>query len=406
MSSSLIDDLSRQCDRDGLSWSEDGVADLAEAGALTDLFAVLSTVPDGRRSQGLRYPLAMLLVVTVTAVLCGARSLAGVRRWALGAPVAVRAAMRVPGDDPCALPAVSTFGRALAKVDGDGFDDAAYGFLGALVDEVEGDEPWNDGPVGLAVDGKTSRGARDRDTKAPHLVAAVRQDTGTVAAQRQVAVKSNETRAFAPLLDTLDIAGMAVTADAMQTTRPNAKYLRTRGAYYVLPVKANQPRLFETINAMDWEHPDVRVHTTMETSKGRREERVLRVLPAPKGLPFPDATQVFLIERTTYGRRGVRIGCTAEVGVTSVPALLAGPVRLSRLIRGQWSIETVHNIRDVTYREDNSRIRKGNAPRIMATCRNLAISLARLAGWHGIPQAHDHYRAHPDQAAQLLGLNM
>lgn len=402
MPSSLIDDLARHCDEEDLSWRCQ-VEELADAGVLDDLYTVLLGVPDGRRAQGRRYPLASLLALTVTAVLCGARSLIAVRRWAVGAPSAVLTALRVLGGDSQALWAVSTLGRALAKVDGDGFDDAVYGYLGRLNAGIDGEEPWPDGPLGLAVDGKTERGAKDADTKPPHLVAAVRQDTGTVAAQRQVKAKSNETTAFAPLLDTLDIAGMAITADAMQTTRKNAKYLRRRGAYYVFPVKENQPRLFDAIDALDWENPDTPLHATIEDTRGRHEERVLRVLPAPADLPFPDATQVLLIERTTTGR-GDKIGATAELGVTSIPALLAGPAKLSSLVRGQWTIETVHNIRDVTYREDASRVRKGTAPRVLATCRNLAISLARLAGWDNIPAAHDHYRAHPDEAVHLLGL--
>ena len=404
MPSSLIEDLVRHRASEDLSWPPYEEEGPAAQEALSGLYEVLASVPDGRRAQGIRYPLGMLLAVTVTAVLCGARSLIGVRRWAGTAPSAVLASLRVPGGDPRNLPAASTLGRALAKVDGDGLDDALYAHLGRVHAEADGGDPWPDGPLGIAVDGKTARGAKDPDTKAPHLVAAVRHDTGSVLGQRQVTVKSNETTAFAPVPATVDIAGAAITADAMQTTRKNAKYTHKRGAYYVLPVKENQPRLFAAIDAMAWTDPDVPTHTTTETNRGRRETRVMKVLPAPADLPFPHATQVFLIERTTTGRKGDKTAYTAELGISSIPALLAGPAKLNSLVRGQWSIEVVHNIRDVTYREDASRVRTGAAPRVIATCRNLAISLAHLAGWTGIPAAHDHYRAHPDEAAHLLGL--
>ena len=407
MPSSLIDDLARHCEDEALAWPPvglEGLEGLTGRGALSGLHEVLAGVPDGRRPQGIRHALPMLLAITVTAVLCGARSLIGVRRWAGSAPSAVLAALHVPNGDPGNLPAVSTLGRALAKVDGDGFDDAVYGYLALTHAEADGEGPCPDGPAGISVDGKSIRGAKDAGTKPPHLVAAARHDTGSVLGQRQVATKSNETTAFAPLLDTIDIAGAAITADAMQTTRKNAEYVHRHGAYYVLPVKENQPKLFAAIDAMAWQDPDVPTHTTVEINRGRPETRVMKVLPAPADLPFPHAAQVLLIERTTTGRRNGKTAYTAELGVSSIPTLLAGPAKLNSLVRGQWSIEVVHNIRDVTYHEDASRVRTGNAPRVMATCRNLAISLAHLAGWDTAPAAHDYYRAHPDQATHLLGL--
>jgi predicted transposase YbfD/YdcC len=90
--------------------------------------------------------------------------------------------------------------------------------------------------------------------------------------------------------------------------------------------------------------------------------------------------------------------------VTSLTPDHADPARLAALIRGHWSIEALHHIRDVTPREDASQVRTGHAPRIMASLRNLAIALARLMGWTNITAANDHYRAQPDHALQLLGL--
>ncbi len=72
--------------------------------------------------------------------------------------------------------------------------------------------------------------------------------------------------------------------------------------------------------------------------------------------------------------------------------------QLAALIRGHWSIEALHHIR-----EDTSRVRTGTAPRIMASLRNLAIGLARLIGWTNIAAATDHYRSHPADGLQLLG---
>ena len=95
----------------------------------------------------------------------------------------------------------------------------------------------------------------------------------------------------------------------------------------------------------------------------------------------------------------------AALAISSAPARLAGPAEFATMIRGHWGIESLHH-RDTTYREDASRVRTGTAPRIMASIRNQAISLARTAGWTNIAQAIDHYRSHPADALQLLGLIM
>ncbi|MBT2234927.1 hypothetical protein [Nonomuraea sp. NEAU-A123] len=80
------------------------------------------------------------------------------------------------------------------------------------------------------------------------------------------------------------------------------------------------------------------------------------------------------------------------------------PPQLAALIRGHWSIEALHHIRDVTYREDACRARIGAVPRVLASLRNLAIGLARLLGWTNIASATDHYRSHPADGLQLLGV--
>ncbi|WP_394303053.1 hypothetical protein [Sphaerimonospora cavernae] len=90
--------------------------------------------------------------------------------------------------------------------------------------------------------------------------------------------------------------------------------------------------------------------------------------------------------------------------ITSLNPYQATPAQIAALIRGHWSVEALHHIRDATYREDHSKIRTGTTPRAMATFRNIAIGLAHLIGWDNIAAAIDHYRAHPDHGLQLLGL--
>ncbi|MFI6063188.1 hypothetical protein [Streptomyces sp. NPDC051286] len=76
--------------------------------------------------------------------------------------------------------------------------------------------------------------------------------------------------------------------------------------------------------------------------------------------------------------------------------------QLGEHIREHWGVEALHHLRDVTLREDASKIRTGNAPRAMASLRNTVLALAELAGWRNHAAAVDHYRSHPDHALDLI----
>lgn len=91
--------------------------------------------------------------------------------------------------------------------------------------------------------------------------------------------------------------------------------------------------------------------------------------------------------------------------LTSLPADLAGPIELDRLVRGHWAIENrIHYVRDVTFDEDRSQAYTGNGPRTLATCRNLAISALRLHGHTNIARALRHIARNITRALTILGL--
>lgn len=107
----------------------------------------------------------------------------------------------------------------------------------------------------LALDGKTVRGSRGPDGEARHLLAVIDQQTRAVLGQVEVAGKTNEITAFAPLLDTLthlDLTGVVITADALHTQREHVADLRARGAHWVRTVKGNQPRLRRQLAGLPW----------------------------------------------------------------------------------------------------------------------------------------------------------
>jgi len=396
--SSLIDTLARQLE------PLPAIEDPWDVPELPTLVDALAAVPDPRGTRGQRYPFAFLLTAGVVAVLCGVRSLLGITRWIKGAD---RQLLTVLGLDDKAVwtaPADSTLGRAFKDTDADALDDAAGAWLRQVL--AHGQPPsGSTRPAlrGLAFDGKVMRGAAAAGADQPHLVSVVDHVTRTVLAQRAVDTKSNEITAFAPTLKSIDLTDCVVTADALHTQRAHAETIHAAGGFYLFPAKHNQPGLYDAIDQLPWDNAPM-AHTVTEEVRGRVERRDLKVLPAPLNLPFPHAAQVLLIERTTTGRGDGKIHCYAELAVTSAPWHRASPETLSRLVRGQWAVETVHMIRDVTYREDASRVRTGSTPRVMATLRNLATSIISLMNWRSVPQANDHYRDHPHHALQAIGL--
>ncbi|MFI6637946.1 ISAs1 family transposase [Nonomuraea fuscirosea] len=368
---------------------------------LPTLAEVLDTLPDPRSRRGRRYRLGPLLALSLLAVLGGATSLKQITRIITGYDPHLRTQAGLPATIRLAA---STLGRLLARLDGDAFDTAVYGYLTALTTDpptTSSPPPHHTPLTGLAVDGKTLRGSRTGDNTV-HLLAATHHDTQTVAAQQQVKAKSNEIPAFTPLLRSLDLTSTVITADALHTQHAHAQQVIADGGHYLFIVKGNQPTLHRRLKALPWREAILNDRTD-ETGHGRREIRRMKICTARPALPFPHAAQAIQIKRRRTTHKTGKTTIVTVYAITSLPPGRVTHTQLAALIRGHWSIEALHHIRDVTYREDTSRVRTGTAPRIMASLRNLAIGLARLIGWTNIAAATDHYRSHPTDGLQLLG---
>lgn len=297
--------------------------------------------------------------------------------------------------------------RVLQAVDGDALDAAISAWLQARTDDYAPGEP-----DAVAVDGKSLRGTFGRTGGAGvHLLAALAHDRGTVLGQRQVPPGTSEIAEVAPLLDTVDLDGLVITADALHTTRAHARYLVSRGADYVFTVKANQSGLHHHLTALPWD--DIPTLTTTETGHGRTEHRTVRLAPLATdttdagylNLGFPHATHAFRIDRRTTLHTSGQLRTHTALGLTSLTDHRAHPHTVARYVRGHWHIENrLHWIRDVTYGEDHSRVRTGTAARTMASLRNLAISALRLAGHTNIAQALRHMARDTTRPLQLLGI--
>jgi predicted transposase YbfD/YdcC len=375
------------------------------------LLAYLASVPDPRAARGRRHPLVAILGLAAAAVLAGARSIAAIAEWAADAPQPVRAALGARRDAPghFAVPAEATIRRTLSRLDPDA--------LAAVVGAWLADRDRDPGPAGagrrraVAVDGKTLRGARpqapDGDGRPVHLLAAMDHTSRAVLAQRQVGGAPEEVPAFAPLLAPLDLAGVVVTTDALQTHPEAAEFLVTgKRAHYLFVVKANQPTLLDRCQRLPW-HRVPELDRTRDRGHGRIEVRTLKAVSVHQ-FGFPHAAQVLQVTRKTrdlhdHPRRFTTV--TVYV-ITSLTHAQAGPARLADLIRGHWAIEALHHVRDTTFAEDGSQVRTGAAPSVMAALRNLVIGVVSRAGPVNVAATLRRHARNPRRPLATLGIGL
>ncbi|MEU2826767.1 ISAs1 family transposase [Streptomyces bacillaris] len=366
---------------------------------LPGLLERLAEVPDPRDPRGVRHRLAVVLALTACAVLAGATSLLAVGEWIADAPGHVLEQVGA-NPDPLlpvrVLPAESTVRRLLARVDGDALDRAVGRWLADRL-------PKATGLRGLAVDGKSLRGAAKANGRKVHLLAALEHATGLVLAQMDVGEKTNEITCFQPLLDTLaDLAGVVVTSDAMHTQREHADYLLDRAAHYIVIVKGNQKKLRRRLKSLPWKDIPLQGRTRA-TGRGRSEIRRIKAATV-NSLLFPGARQAVQIKRRRTDRKTGKTTVKTVYAVTSLTAEQATPAQLAQLVRDHWTIEALHHVRDTTFAEDASQLRTGNAPRAMATWRNLAIGALRATGAKNIAAGLRRNARDPRRPLALLGL--
>jgi predicted transposase YbfD/YdcC len=253
----------------------------------------------------------------------------------------------------------------------------------------------------VAIDGKTARGARGPDGQV-HLLAAYDTGAGVVLGQVQVDGKSNEITAFPLLVKGIDIAGAVVTADAMHTQRAHVKLLRKRGAHWILTVKDNPPKLREQLAALPWHQVPV-TDTTTDADHGRVETRALQVVEVRRGIKFPGAKLAIRLTRTRK-LPGPEPSTETVLAITDLTWHQITPGQLADAIRAHWGIENqLHWVRDVTFGEDHSRVRTGNAPAVIAGLRNFAIGLHRRRGSDNIAKSCRTLARHPARVLRFIG---
>jgi predicted transposase YbfD/YdcC len=192
--------------------------------------------------------------------------------------------------------------------------------------------------------------------------------------------RTNEIKMAIPLLDTIDLEGKEVTADALLTQRKIADYLVTqRRAHYHFTVKGNQRSVLQDVALwfQDRKQPDFVEHTPPD--HGRIEIRkIWTTTELNDYLDFPHVGQAFAIERHFTDKKSGKTSREIAYGITSRTPKQASPERVLKVNRGHWTIEnSCHYIIDWNYDEDRSRIRTGYGPENITRLRRFAIGIIK-----------------------------
>ena len=384
----------------------------------------LEELPDPRSPQGRIYPLACLVAIALCAfTAAGNDRLTAAGQWIRRASQADLARLRAPWDPMAGryrAPDEKTIRTVLDRLDPRAL---ARALLGPR--PRGGRRPGGPPSAGvrryrarradwqakmlarsrlraIAVDGKTSRGARRADGTRVHLLGAA-EHGGHLLDHLEVGVKHNETSHFTELLEPLDLAGAVVTFDALHTVRANLDWLVTKKkAHYIAVVKRNQPLLHAQVRALPWRQVPAGA-SAREKGHGRAETRTIKAAHV-SGLDFPHARQALKITRWRQDTAAGSATRQAVYAITSLTSADATTGDLARLVREHWSVEAHHHVRDVTFGEDASASRTGHGPVNLATLRAAVTAALRDAGYLHIPEGRRDHTT-PAETLQLHGLD-
>ena len=348
-----------------------------------EIVAHFHKLEDPRSTINRQHPLVSVIVIAIMAVLAGVNGPTAIAEWALLKEELLVNLLPLPNG----IPRKDVFRRVLLALNPTAFQACFMQWLHSLRDRAAA-ATGIDQPV-LAIDGKTLRRSHDRakGLGALHSVTLWASEFGLTLAQVATDEKSNEITAIPELLKIVDIRGAIITIDAMGTQTAIAKQIVDGEADYVLALKGNQGTLYQA--AIDYveeqmknDFADVKVrrHTTSETGHGRQETRTYVQMPAPKSLTGFSRWEglktigIAILICTRNGKECVDIRYF-------ISSLGMGIHRFANAVRSHWGIEnTCHWSLDITYREDESRIREKHLRENFAWLNRFTLSLLKQNG--------------------------
>lgn len=347
-------------------------------GSLDEIVAHFQQLEDPRSTVNQRHPLASVAVIALLAVLAGAGGPTAIARWA-----ALKQDLLARWLDlPHGVPRKDVFRRVLMVLKPAAFQAGFARWVQALRTEAVA-ATGVEQPI-LAVDGKTLRRSHDRakGLGALHSVSVWASEFGLSLGQVACDEKSNEITAIPQLLRLMDIRGAIVTIDAMGTQAAIAREIVEGGGDYVLALKGNQGTLHQAVIAsideqLEGDLSDAQEDGTTETNHGREETRTYLQLPVPTGLPGSArwrGLKSIGVATSSVLRDGQE---TIEMRYY-LSSLAVDVKRFGRAVRGHWGIEnSCHWSLDMTFREDESRIRERHLRENFAWLNRFALSLLR-----------------------------
>lgn len=322
-----------------------------------------------------RHNLEDILVITILGMICGADNWVEICEFGHAKQEWLSTFLELPNG----IPSHDTFGRVFSRLDSNQFDSCFLSWIQSLSIDPAGEV--------IAIDGKTLRGSGNRrqDQRPLHLVSAWATTQNLLLGQVQTAEKSNEITAIPQLLKMVDLTGSIVTIDAMGCQSSIAQEIKDQGAYYVLNLKENQPKLYEMVEAI-FEMGNSRQYKKMlhrrkvEKSRdhGRIETRRYTLIsardPTVFQLRWPGLKGLGLLEVTRTTNNQVEYSkryFLSSLAYENIEDFM-------KAVRKHWTIEIgLHWSLDVSFREDLNQVYVGNAAKNLGTVRRIALNLLK-----------------------------
>jgi predicted transposase YbfD/YdcC len=327
---------------------------------------------DPRSERNRAYSMAEILFVTLCAAICGAEGWQDVEDFGK----AKREYLRQFFPYQNGIPSDDTYRRFFRAIDPQKFQALFREWVQSLQSHMEGRL--------IAIDGKSSRHSFDETTCMLHMISAYATEARLVLAQEKVSEKSNEITAIPQLLEWLDLREATVTLDAMGCQQALADQIIQKEGHYIFALKGNQGTLCEDVTTY-WTEEDLTTfpsegfYQTSDKGHGRLETRGCWVTQDVAWLrerhPHWHSINTLIRVESTREMKGKS---TSEIRYY-ISSLHKTPEKILGAIRSHWAIENnLHWVLDMSFGEDQSRIRKENAPQIMAIIRHMALNLLQL----------------------------
>jgi len=348
--------------------------------SIDEVLCHFEELEDPRSEINRLHPLVSVVVTSIMGILAGARGPTGIAEFALLKKDLLQSLLPFPHG----IPRKDVFRRVLCALQPEAFQKCFVSWLQAM--RTVAGVATGDSEEFLAIDGKTLRRSHDRKRGlgALHSVSVYASRLGLTLAQVATDEKSNEITAIPEVLKLVSLSGAIVTIDAMGTQKAIAEQIIDGGADYVLALKGNQETLHQAVIdyvdqqiETDFANVEARRHVTKENGHGRIETRHYIQMPAPKTLPgFANWKGLLTIGVAML--YCVRDGKETAETRYFISSLAMGVKRFGRAVRSHWGIENgCHWILDVTYREDESRVRNEHARENIAWLNRFTLSLLK-----------------------------